>query len=1079
VIGFAQIAGGAPSSTGALTNHLLNNTVNQEQARLAAYYGRGMVRDEGLIELARQVADGDLLFSEAVARAVSEYVQAGGDVGLLDATKERLTNQLSDLTFRISEGLEDTPIAVLRPDLHPLAADGLGIERGRVLDRDAINALLAGRRADGETIAGKHYARERRLPVDPKTGEERLSGPIGSYDFSPSPDKSVSVAWAFASPIEQARIYNAHLEAARDAVGYIAERVGQARIGKGGNDGAEPGHVAWLEFTHHTARRTQISIENGEVKLAQDEGAPGDPDLHTHFLIPNAVFCESGRVGSLDTAAIGGFIHEADAFYQARIAQNLRDTGFEVELDQKTGAARMPIIPNEVRTLFSKRTNIGELLARKATADRGEDWHALSQDQRETRVKAATQDRDQKIKGGKDDIANFGDWRRQARETCSWEPTTLQLYGPPLPPLEPEQRIRAAYETALPILAEKLEHKSVVPHFDLRVAAARGLISAGIKGREDMDAVTALMRQDGVQQYGDRTALVWGIEDGKRFTSVTTALHEAEERKFIALAQRAAADRRGAIPGRLLDQHIERSGLHFTDAHGRTQRAAIERLGSGGRFSVAIGAAGAGKSAMLKPLVAAWHEQGRDVHGASLAWRQADELTAAGIGQSNIAAFSVMINRLRSGDMTLTEKSVVAVDEFGLLGTRQGLELLRLREKLGFSVVALGDDKQCESVQAGAIIELSRRALGAEQVPQILTTVRQQTERERQIVGLFREGRAAEALTMKRADGTAEMVFGGYDGVVSRVAKLYAERLQATGDAPTIAAPTNQDAHRISESIRHERRKLGRVGPDLMTVRATDGERSYPLALARGDRVRLFRSTGAQYEEGRGGGIGRNGSVLEVVDANKHGVTLRARTGRTGLVKWADLTHSSGRIHLAYGDALTIHSAQGVTSREHILALPAGSQAIDGKAGYSGNTRHRQVSYLLTSEVAERAEVRKRRPLNDIREVTLNDRWANVARSFAYQPEKDIAIALFERVGQIRRGAVRQFQKVMPDVHRAHREMPVAELSAQRKMDRGLQQVRSVLHQAVERLRDVPDYLLGRLVHGRERTMGQGRGLER
>ena len=98
-------------------------------------------------------------------------------------------------------------------------------------------------------------------------------------------------------------------------------------MGKGGNDGAEPGHVAWLEFTHHTARRTQISIENGEVKLAQDEGAPGDPDLHTHFLIPNAVFCESGRVGSLDTAAIGGFIHEADAFYQARIAQNLRDTG--------------------------------------------------------------------------------------------------------------------------------------------------------------------------------------------------------------------------------------------------------------------------------------------------------------------------------------------------------------------------------------------------------------------------------------------------------------------------------------------------------------------------------------------------------------------------------------------------------------------------------------------------------------------------------------------------------------------------------------------------------------------------------
>jgi hypothetical protein len=109
--------------------------------------------------------------------------------------------------------------------------------------RRASCAALAGRRTDGERVEGKHYAKERRLPVDPKTGEERYSGPIGSYDFCPTPDKSVSVAWAFASPVEQARIYNAHLEAAREAVGYIASEVGRARLGSGGQDGVEPGHV--------------------------------------------------------------------------------------------------------------------------------------------------------------------------------------------------------------------------------------------------------------------------------------------------------------------------------------------------------------------------------------------------------------------------------------------------------------------------------------------------------------------------------------------------------------------------------------------------------------------------------------------------------------------------------------------------------------------------------------------------------------------------------------------------------------------------------------------------------------------
>ena len=87
---------------------------------------------------------------------------------------------------------------------------------------------------------------------------------------------------------------------------------------------------------------------------------------------------------------------------------------------------------------------------------------------------------------------------------------------------------------------------------------------------------------------------------------------------------------------------------------------------------------------------------------------------------------------------------VVAIDEFGLLGTRQGLELLRLQAKHGFTALP-GDDKQCTAAQAGATIDLARRALGATRVPEILMMFRQQTERERMIVGLFREGRAAEA----------------------------------------------------------------------------------------------------------------------------------------------------------------------------------------------------------------------------------------------------------------------------------------------------------------------------------------------
>ncbi|MBS0641525.1 MAG: hypothetical protein JSS43_16790 [Proteobacteria bacterium] len=163
--------------------------------------------------------------------------------------------------------------------------------------------------------------------------------------------------------------------------------------------------------------------------------------------------------------------------------------------------------------------------------------------------------------------------------------------------------------------------------------------------------------------------------------------------------------------------------------------------------------------------------------------------------------------------------------------------------------------------------------------------------------------------------------------MISRVAKLYAERLQATGEAPGINAPTNQDAHDISAAVRLERRKLGLVGDDRMTVRATDGDRSYDLALAQGDRVRLFRTIGATYESGRGGPIGRNGSVPEVVYANA--------AGKVGTVTWSKLT-LNGRISLAYGDATTIHTAQGRSRGEQITAFPDGAGRVSSRVSVPG-----------------------------------------------------------------------------------------------------------------------------------------------
>ena len=590
--------------------------------------------------------------------------------------------------------------------------------------------------------------------------------------------------------------------------------------------------------------------------------------------------------------------------------------------------------------------------------------------------------------------------------------------------LTDEQRIRLAYEIALPFLAKELEQKSVVTRWDVRAAAGYGLIHAGFQSVADINAVTKLMREEGVLQYGEKTELIWGEEDGRWYEKITTGLHELQELEFIALAKAAADDRSAALPADLLERKVRESGLDFSDEHGKAQLAMLNRLGTDGRFTVAIAAAGAGKGAALQPLVAAWREQGREVYGVAVAHRQADALTEAGIAEDHVTALSgptvkrpkTFLEAAKAGSLNLGPNSVVVIDEVAQLGTRQGLELLRLRAKHGFTLVALGDDAQCSSVSAGAIVDLTRRALGPERVPEILTTRRQRTERERKVVSLLREGRAKEAIDLKRSDGTAIMVPGGYRETIAETAKRYTERLRETGEAPGIVTPTNRDAHEISLAVRAERRAMGQLGPDVKRIRAVGQKgHEYEMALAVGDRVRPFQTVKTAT-----GTIGRNGSVLEILALDHSGMTVRAlKTGKQGRVAWRDLTTPSGRIHLAYGDTLTINAAQGMTKGGFILSLPSGSRDVDGHAAYSAGSRHRDWSCIVTSGVAEAAEVRQSRPLDDPRPVTLDDQWGNVGRHFAQQSPKDLALNLLERVTAIHRGSVIGFAKQLQPAQQA------------------------------------------------------------
>ena len=919
--------------------------------------------------------------------------------------------------------------AIPRRDMSPTVAAALGIDVTRTATHEEVVNLLQGKKADGEPIAGK---RQQRVAA----GKDRIT----YTDFTFSAPKSVSLAMALApTDAERHMIVGAHRDAWMSAMAHLETVIARARKGDGGSKGSVPGKLGWVSFDHMTARPT-IEIPHTEadgtrttlIQTVRNPKVAGDPQLHTHVTTPNVVVCENGTIGGMDMLAMHDRVHEVGAYYQAHLATNLRAFGIEVVLDDRTETAKLTAIPDAVCEVFSKRARDGEAAAREYVKAQGLDWDAMHPMELAGVLKGGTRATRRQKETGKrgDDMSDLAAWKAQAAAVGYQHSTVIRHDAKgQLPPTEQDRLLRA-YRASLPVLERQLSRRATMYASVARTAAARGLIASGVESARDIDRVTAAMREHGVRHDGQQVPLMWAevaaeadgasVEGRRPRVKITTTRHVAQEREAMTLASAAAGDRGQALTPDQIERAVkrvsERDDLDFTSDHGREQRRIIDALGTAGRFAVAVGVGGAGKTTLLRPLVEAWTNppagEPRMVYGTALAWRQSDPLADAGIKPGNAMAIAALLARGKAGTLDLTPSTVVIVDELSQVGTAQALGLLRLQKEHGFSIVAIGDDKQAQAIKAGSTIELLRRALGAEAVPELESSVRQLRERDRETSLLFRAGQAEAAIDRLREDGHAVLVSGSRQHAVEAVADLWQARTAANsnreGFTLTVSAPTNSDAQAISAAIRERRRAAGDLQRDQVMVSAIDQNgATYDLPLAIGDRVRLFARTPASFN-GKGGNIGNNGSVLSVERIEAEGVQLRNAKGSSGFVKWETLRDpKSERIRLAYGDVITIDAIQSATSTEHINAMVSGSQVVQSFKGYVAQSRSRETTWLVAADGRERSEIMTRRALGNVDPISESDVWANVGRNLSRQPEKELATALLEAAHTVNIGTVR------------------------------------------------------------------------
>lgn len=425
------------------------------------------------------------------------------------------------------------------------------------------------------------------------------------------------------------------------------------------------------------------------------------------------------------------------------------------------------------------------------------------------------------------------------------------------------------------------------------------------EGKDQFDQVMAAVRAS--------PELVRLGKDGRgqdRFTS--REMLDIEARLERATVKLEASRRHG-----MDDQH-RRLALVHSKMRGLTlsseQRSAFDHVTSGRGLGVVIGYAGTGKSAMLGVAREAWESAGYHVQGLALSGIAAENLeTGSGIASRTIASLE---HQWGQGRDLLTDKSILVIDEAGMIGTRQLERVIAEAEKRGAKVVLVGDPEQLQAIEAGAAFRSVAERHGSIEI----TDIRRQREDWQRIatrqLATERTGEALAAYQQHDAIHVAETREAARVDLIDR----WDRQRQAEPDASRIILThTNDEVALLNQAARNRLRAGEELGDDV-TLQVEKGERHF----AAGDRVmfgRNERSLGV-----KNGSLGR----IESVTTTRMAVILD-----TGTAVSFDLKDYAAVDH---GYAATIHKAQGMTvDRVHVLATPG----LDRHAAYVALSRHR------------------------------------------------------------------------------------------------------------------------------------------
>lgn len=388
----------------------------------------------------------------------------------------------------------------------------------------------------------------------------------------------------------------------------------------------------------------------------------------------------------------------------------------------------------------------------------------------------------------------------------------------------------------------------------------------------------------------------------------TTRQMQDIESKMAAQSAARKSEGRHAVNPEKLDSHAEKNGLS------EEQRLALHHMSGKDGVALVEGMAGTGKSTMMKAAKDAWTEAGYDVRGCALAGKAADGLEqGAGIKSQTVAS---LLLQLDNGKTALTNKTVLCVDEAGMLSSKMTARLVEHAAKSGAKLVMIGDDRQLQPIEAGGAFKALKNELGA---ARLTTIYRQKDEWARDAVHGFADGDAGRAIAEYAKRGLVAVGIDADDTKRQLVADWNSQRTD-DGKSAIILAGTRKDVRALNELARAERVQAREIEQGER-VKTEQGYRDF----SQGDRIVFLKN-----DKKIGVKNGQLGTIEKLErDGSDFRLTVRGDDGKLASFNTRDYDR------LDHGYATTVHKAQGVT--------------IDRAYVLSGSMHDRELSYVSMS----------------------------------------------------------------------------------------------------------------------------------